>query len=63
MVPDNDTVSLKDAIGFGCGNGETVSTRVMTDRSAQGKLAITSVRNFVRPDKLSKTKESVETGK
>ena len=56
-------VTLEDAISFGSGNGETVSTRVMTDRSSQGKLVITSVRNFVWPDELSKTKESVETGK
>jgi hypothetical protein len=60
---DNDTVTLEDAISFGSGNGETVSTRVMTDRSSQGKLVITSVHNFVWPDELSKTKEGVETEK
>jgi len=52
--------SLKDAIGFGSGNGETVSTGVQLDRCSQGKLAITSVCNFVWPDKLSEAKQSVE---
>ena len=63
MVLDNDTLPLKNAIGFGSGNGEVVSVRVMTYRSSQGKLAITSVVNFVRPDELSQTKEGIETGK
>ena len=60
MVQDHDMGSLKDAIGFGSGNGETVSTGVQLDRCSQGKLAITSVCNFVWPDKLSEAKQSVE---
>jgi hypothetical protein len=62
VVLDNDAVPLEDAIGFGSGNGETVSTGVQLDRCSQGKLAIASVRNFIWPDKLSEAEESIEAG-
>jgi len=62
VVLDNDAVPFEDAIGFGSRNGETVSTGVQLDRCTQGKLAIASVRDFVRPDKLSETEEGIEAG-
>ena len=60
MVLDNDAVSLEDAIGFGRWDGETVIIGVQSDRCAQGKFAITSMRCFVGPDQLSEAKESIE---
>jgi len=62
VVLDKNPVSLKDMIGFRCGNGEAVTTGLQLDRSPQGKLAITSVRDLVWPDEFPEAKESVEAG-
>ena len=58
---DNDVVAFEDVIGFGLWEPETVSTGVQMDRGLQSEFAVTSVCDFVRPDKLSEVKESIET--
>jgi len=62
VVLNKNSVSLKDTVGFRCGNGEAVTAGLQLDRSPQGKLTITSVRDLVRPDEFSEAKESVEAG-
>ena len=62
MVVDKDTVTFENAVSFGIREPEAVCVVMPLNRVPDGEFAVTSEVHSVWPYKLTKTKESFETG-